>query len=235
MPSPEKSEQTHESGRTVRRRRRTFQEWYREVENDAVWSLVFGILSLLCFFTVWLIPLPIAGLALGIRARRKIRKAPDVRIGDAYAKAGIWMSLVFGLVGSSWVIYDYLANAPPGYELINFAELQPAPDDPYQRIPEKAKQLGDENKKVFVWGYMVPTDRRTRIKNFILVGSISHCKFCQQGLKPTQMIEVELMHDLELDYSTQKIGVGGKFYVHPEPTESQFGGVAYKIEADVVR
>lgn len=220
---------------TAARRRRTLQQWYRAVENEAVLSLVLGLFSILCFFTVWLVPIPIAGVVLGIRARRKIRKAPEARIGDGYARAGIWLSAVLGLCGSSWVTYSILSDAPPGYELINFAELQPDPNDPYQTVPEKAKQLEEQGKKVFVWGHMVAGERRTGIQKFILVESIAHCKFCQAGLAPTQMIEVELTKGLELDYSTQLIGVGGKFVANPDSLEQQFGGVAYRIEADVIR
>lgn len=217
-----------------RRRRIGFQPGsdYQLIQAQAVLSLIFGVLSILCFLTVYVFWIPLAGLAFGYVARKEIAKAPKERLGLGMAKTGMLLSLVLGLVGSSWVMYGYLAAAPPGYKLISFGELQPDPNEK-KLIPDFAREL--EDKKVFVWGYMVPGEKQYGITDFVLVGQLSHCQFCQSQLLPTQMIEVHLTHGLRLDYTTKKVGVGGVFTANPDVLKQQYGGIVYRIEADVVR
>lgn len=205
---------------------------YKVIQAQAVLSLLFGVLSILCFLTVYLFWLPIAGLVFGQIARKEIAKSPKERLGLGMAKTGMVLSLAFGVLGCGWVLYTYLAEAPPGYRLVTFADLQPDPSEP-KLIPQRAKEL--EEKKVFVWGHMVPGEKQYGITNFVLVEQVAHCQFCQSQLRPTQMIEVELTHGIRLDYTTKKIGVGGIFSANPDALKQQFGGIVYRIEADVVR
>lgn len=205
---------------------------YKVIQAQAVLSLIFGVLSILCFLTVYLVWVAVAGVVLGWIARKEIAKSPKERLGLGMAKAGMLMSLVFGVLGCSWVMYCYLAEAPPGYRLITFADLQPDPREP-KLIPQSARNL--EEKKVWVWGYMVPGEKQYGITDFVLVEQISHCQFCQSQLRPTQMIEVHLTHGIRLDYTTKKIGVGGVFTSNPDALKQQFGGIVYRIEADQVR
>jgi len=205
---------------------------YQIIQAQAVLSLLFGVLSILCFLTVYVFWIPLAGLGFGWVARKEIAKAPKERLGLGMAKTGMLLSLVFGITGCTWVMYWFLAAAPPGYKLITFAELQPNPDEP-KLIPQFARDL--EGKKVFIWGYMIPGEKQYGITDFVMVGQVSHCQFCQAQLLPTQMIEVHLTHGIKLDYTTKKIGVGGVFTCSPDALKQQFGGIVYRIEADVVR
>ncbi|MCC5952006.1 MAG: DUF4190 domain-containing protein [Acidimicrobiia bacterium] len=64
----------------------------RQTNNQAVWSLVLGILSVVtCPLTA------VAGLPLGVSARRQIRDSQGTQDGDGLALAGIITSIV-GLV-----------------------------------------------------------------------------------------------------------------------------------------
>lgn len=205
---------------------------YQVIQAQAVLSLVFGVLSILCFLTVYVFWIPLAGLALGWVARKEIAKAPKERLGLGMAKTGMLLSLVLGTTGCTWVMYWFLAAAPPGYKLITFADLQPDPSEP-KLIPQFARDL--EDKKVFVWGHMIAGEKQYGITDFVLVGQMAHCQFCQSKLLPTQMIEVHLTHGIKLDYTTKRIGVGGVFTCNPDALKQQFGGIVYRIEADVVR
>lgn len=147
---------------------------YKVIQAQAVLSLVLGVLSIFCFFTVYLFWIPLGGLIFGWIARKEIAKSPKERLGLGMAQTGMILSLVFGVLGCGWVMYTYLAEAPPGYKLITFAELQPDPNEP-KLIPQFARDL--EEKKVFVWGYMVPGEKQYGITDFVLVEQLSHCQF----------------------------------------------------------
>lgn len=205
---------------------------YQAVQPHAVVSLILGILSVICFLTVYAVFIPIAGVAFGLVARREILRMPKERLGLGMAKTGVLFSLVFGLSGTGWVMYSFLAAAPPGYRLITFAELQPEPGS-RKPIAQQAEDL--EGKKVFLYGHMVAGEKAFGITDFVLVADVAHCNFCQGQLKPTQMVEIHLKNGLKLDYSTKRIGVGGVFTAQPDVLNQQFGGMIYRIEADVVR
>ncbi|MGQ9606868.1 MAG: DUF4190 domain-containing protein [Thermogutta sp.] len=205
---------------------------YQAVQPHAVVSLILGILSVICFLTVYAVFIPIAGVAFGLVARREILRMPKERLGLGLAKAGVLFSLVFGLSGTGWVMYSFLAAAPPGYRLISFADLQP---ESGSRSPISQQAEAMEGKKVFLYGHMVAGERAFGITNFVLVADLPHCNFCRGQLKPTQMVEVHLKNGLKLDYSTKRIGVGGVFSAQPDVLNQQFGGMIYRIEADVVR
>lgn len=205
---------------------------YQAVQPHAVVSLILGILSVICFLTVYAVFIPIAGVAFGLVARREILRMPKERLGLGMAKTGVLFSLVFGLSGTGWVMYSFLAAAPPGYRLISFADLQP---ESGSRSPISQQAEAMEGKKVFLYGHMVAGEKAFGITDFVLVADVAHCNFCQGQLKPTQMVEVHLKNGLKLDYSTKRIGVGGVFTAQPDVLNQQFGGMIYRIEADVVR
>ncbi len=205
---------------------------YRSIQPHAVISLILGILSIICFLTLYAIIIPIAGVAFGWVARREIRRLPKERLGMGVAKTGMLLSLVFGLSGSGWVTYSFLAASPPGYRLITFADLQPSPND---RSPISKTSQDLEGKKVFLYGHMAAGEKAFGVTDFVMLAELAHCQFCQGRLKPTQMVEVHLKNGLKLDYSTKRIGIGGVFTAQPDVLNQQFGGMVYHIDADVVR
>jgi hypothetical protein len=70
---------------------------YRAISAMAVTSLLFGVLSILCFADSWFLVAAVAAIVTGALATRKIQRLPDVLTGRALAQAGIGMGLVFGL------------------------------------------------------------------------------------------------------------------------------------------
>src|SRR5688572_4070910 len=73
---------------------------YRPLSVTAVASVVFGVLSTLIFFAgrdsfesaLMLTPLPLLGLALGLRARSHMRANPDQFSGGRLANVGAALS-----------------------------------------------------------------------------------------------------------------------------------------------
>lgn len=203
---------------------------YKAVSGLGVGSLVFGVLSLLVALDWWMFFLPIIGLVLGIYSLRRIRRAPDEFTGQKLAWMGIGLSVVFWMVGYGWLTYQFFNVAPPGYLLVDFADLQLGPGEKNKRFPEKAYDF--DKRRVYIRGYMYPGQQNTGIRRFLLINDPGACSFCAPKPKATQLIHIDLTKaQLKTSYTTYPIGVGGEFKLHTEPKE----GVFYEIEADCLR
>jgi len=202
---------------------------YRAVNLPAVLSLICGIFSVLAALHWGLGVIPLAGILLGWRGLRQIRKAPDDYIGRPVALAGLWLSAVFWSLGYGWLALAYFQEVPDGYQRINYEMLQPDSGSPGAAIPSAA--VGLQGKKVYVKAYMAPTRQQVGLKEFIACPAIANCAFCTPDPKPTEMIRVRMQGDLTARYTTHAIGIGGVFRIDPEMT----GGVPYVLEADYLR
>ena len=198
---------------------------YRAVDPLAVLSVIVGGLSILTVLGWWLAAIPMVGIWLGLRSWQRISDAPDVLIGLWLAKLGIWLSAVLWLAGYGWLTFAEVSEVPFGYQQIKYETLQP---DSAHPIPQTALDMND--KKVFVKGFMQPRRQQTHIKEFILCPS-SGCQCNTSDPKPTEMIRVILVGDMETNYTTHQIGVAGRFLVDPDDPS----GVPYGIEAKILR
>jgi hypothetical protein len=213
---------------------------YRSLNVTAILSLIIGIFSILAMFgwVFWVIP--VFSIYLAVRALKHIRYASEEYTGEGFARAAIAVAIVLWLSGMYIQHYIQVHTVPSGYKPITFANLQPNPDQPGEVIPPAAYELepSDNNpdKRVFIMeGYIYPGRRSINIKEFILVPSISHCNYCQQQLKSTDMINVKLTGDLTVDYSSRPIKVGGKLHIDREQAVNPFGGLPYQLEGDYVQ
>ena len=89
--------------------------------------------------------------------------------------AGIVLAVIFWGVGAGRQFYIYATEVPEGYERISYADLQPQPDEPPDRVPPDAKAL--DGKKVFIKGYVYPGQRQYGITQFLLVRDQGSCCF----------------------------------------------------------
>ena len=206
---------------------------YRPLCGLAVGSLVFGLLSGLTGLHWGLGVIPPIGILLGIIALRRIRQSPEEMIGFELAWAGIGLSVLLWIAGYSLQTYLYYTQAPPGYFPIPYSLLQPDPNVPGQIVPPTAYE--QEDKRVFIKGYMTPGRQQWGIKSFILCRDNGVCSYCNPKPEPTDLIEVTLIHGLEAEYTTHLIGVGGEFKVNPDVGKPGFRGMIYQMEADVLR
>ena len=72
---------------------------YRAISRGAVFSVLFGLMSLACFASPWsFAAFPILAIVTGVLATRRIRRFPDILTGEKLAQAGITMGLCFGLM-----------------------------------------------------------------------------------------------------------------------------------------
>ena len=115
---------------------------YRALSTAAVASLVLGVMSIVAFLDWWLALIPIVGITLGIVGLRKIRRQPQEYTGRGVAIAGMLLGLLFWFGGFGRLAYIRATEVPPGYERVDYSQLQPQPDDPPNSIPPEAKALG---------------------------------------------------------------------------------------------
>ncbi len=161
-------------------------------------------------------------------ALRRILRAPEELSGMVPATLGMGLGILVGVSASIFQVWYYYHNAPPGYEVVEFDSL--GFDKKGKVRPEI---LALDGKKVYITGYMYPTDRHAGIESFQLVRLLAHCKFCSPGTNPADMIAVNLENGMTVSYRANKIvGVGGILYVDPN---FKPGEIPYSIEADVFR
>lgn len=201
---------------------------YKEINTLAVISIVAAVVSALGFFFKPFILLAAVGFILGYLAFRRILRASEEQGGMVLATAGMGLAFLIGVSASIFQVWYYYHNAPPGYEVVEFDSM--GFDKKGKVRPEI---LALDGKKVYITGYMYPTDRHSGIESFQLVRLLAHCKFCSPGTNPADMIAVDLENGMTVSYRANKIvGVGGILYIDPN---FKPGEIPYSMEADVFR
>lgn len=202
---------------------------YKQMGTLAICSLVAGLFSILAFFWLSFLPISILGVVLGVLALRKILNAPEEVTGLALTSTGIAVSVLVGVSASCWQVWLFYHSAPSGYQVVSFDSM--AIDPKTGKIPDTILALN--NRKVFIQGYMYPTNRQSGIEDFTMVRTLAHCKFCSPGTNPADMIAVELEKGMAVNYRANKpVNVGGVLYIDPN---FQAGEIPYSIEANVFR
>ena len=212
---------------------------YRVVNPLAVTSLVLSVLTFLTMFSWFFFFIPVAAIIFGWAALSKMARFPGQYTGGKLAVAGIITAIGLWIFGTVFMVFIAGAEVPLGYTKITFTQMQPDPDTPGEIIPPDAFDLqfdetSMDKKRVFIKGYIFPGRQTIGLKNFILVPSQMHCKFCSRQLKSTEMISVSLEGDLQTNYSTNLMRVGGKLHIDKAEAAKPLGGLPYRIEADYI-
>ena len=74
-----------------------------------------------------LVAVPVAGLVLATVAWLKVRRHADELTGAGLAMTGFALSLLFLVVGPSWLTYVYLTEVPDGYAADSYARVAARP------------------------------------------------------------------------------------------------------------
>ena len=203
---------------------------YRAVCTAAVVSLLFGFVSFVAFLLPQLLILPLLGTVISISALARIKNRPRELTGKSFALVGLVMCSTIFTSGLVSHIVIFATEVPDGYQRISFYDLQPDKES-LQPIPPSAVEL--DGKRIFVKGYVFPGDKRTDLKQFILVPDMGTCCFGGQPAL-TDMIEVSFKDPLlRADFSYRKRRLGGIFHVDTtiKPI-SGLQGVYYQLQAD---
>ncbi len=213
---------------------------YRTVNPFAVTSLALGVLSFLTMFSWFLFFIPIIAIVCGWIALGQMTRRPGQYTGNKLAIVGILSAVALWTCGAAYVVFVAGAEVPIGYTRVTFTQMQPNPDNKGEVVPQDILDLqfdetAMEKKRIFIKGYLYPGRQTIGLRQFMLVPSQSHCKFCSSLLKSTQMISVKLEGDLQINYRTQLVHVGGKLSVDKAEAAKPLGGSPYLINADYVR
>ncbi len=203
---------------------------YRPMSPMAVISLICAGLSVIAAIIVgdigpWMFAVvPVLGVIFGLYGTYATRRY-DMR-GRGLALAGLSLSAACLVGGEALSAYLTAVEVPPGAVRISYEELQPKEGE---SLASTAQAL--DGKKVFIKGYVYPTDQMTGIKSFLLCRDKGQCCFGGQP-KPTDTIQVSLEGDLALNYDQNLHAVAGVFRV---AKGGMPGGAPYLLTADVLR
>jgi hypothetical protein len=202
---------------------------YRAISLWTVLSLACGIASVAMIFGWLAAVLPLAAVYFGLRALGQIERLPEEYTGKRLAQVGLGLGAGLGIVLGGWLIFGG-SEVPHGYKILNYADLEPDPNNKKELVPSGALELSDKKTKVYVRGYMLSGRRLARLTEFSIVRTNDQCSFVQKTNRPTDLIRVELTGDRTIDFTTYQIGVGGIFHVDPECPN----GTPYSIKADYI-
>ena len=208
---------------------------YQSVSKSAVACFVFAILSvLLAFLSELFVLFPIMGLMFGFAAFSGFRKFPGELVGQGIARAGFWLSTLCLFASIGFHAYVYATEVPPDHQRISFRDLKPKKKAKYP-FAEKAMEL--DGKKVFLKGYVRPSDKQRGLKKFILVGDFGDCCF---GGNPdiTEVVAISIVSDDTVDYSLRKRKIAGEFRLHKQQQrvdEKDLPSIYYEIIADHIQ
>ncbi|MDR1384262.1 MAG: hypothetical protein LBJ67_10555 [Planctomycetaceae bacterium] len=202
---------------------------YLEINGAALVSILLGLIGVAVFFTLQAIVIPIIGLLIGLWALYRHLDSPKEVGGFYLAIAGISISIATAFGGTGYTLWNYFFSVPRGYTVVDFAEMKLTKDG---KIQNKIAELGRQNKKVFLKGYMYQDRMRSGLVHFVLVRTVAHCKFCSPFQNPADMIDVSIVNGQKVNYRTAAVHVGGTLFVNENFTH---GEMPYHIEADVFR
>ncbi len=215
---------------------------YRAISKTAVLSLVFAIFAFAVVTLVFVAPevammsgtIAIFGCLFGGYALYNINRYPDELLGAKPAKIGFIGSIVL-LIGSfGFWGYVYSTEVPKDHQRISFSMLKPD-----KRKQEKFAAVAEEldGKKVFIKGFVRPSDRKTGLEKFLLVGDFGDCCFGGNP-KITDVVAIDLENGLTADYSFRVRRIAGTFRLNRDRRPVNEDGVpqvVYSIEADYIK
>ncbi len=70
---------------------------YRAISPSAVFSMILGLVSIFCYADLWFLTVAIGAIVVGLLARRRINRYPEILTGTGLTTVGIALGLVFGL------------------------------------------------------------------------------------------------------------------------------------------
>jgi hypothetical protein len=200
---------------------------YKPICPTAILSLLFGLAAVIAAFTTpdvgWAFAaVPAIGFILGNRALWSIRRYDMT--GKPAARIGVVLSTLALFAGAAYYSYYLRTEVPPEYVRVDYEVLQNGGAEGVAKSVE-----GLNGKKVYLKGYMYPTNQNTGIKRFVLCRDNGTCCF---GGKPklTDMVEVKLKDPLTSDLTSSLRGVGGTFRVANEKAPGELGTIIYHLD-----
>ncbi len=207
---------------------------YRSISKAAVLSIVFSVLGVLAFLGTAFLILPLLGVGFGLAGLVNVKKYPLELIGKKPAVVGTILCMVCLVWAASTHIYIFYTEVPEGYQRISFYDLKP---NTLTQLKYSEKARDFDGMKVFIRGYVRPSDKKRDLTEFIMVGDWGACCF---GGNPemTDVVAVSIKTDDTVDYGLGVRKIGGTFRLNRRPRlngNDEVPQIVYEIEADHVR
>jgi hypothetical protein len=200
---------------------------YKPICPTAILSLLIGLAAVVAAFTTpdvgWsFAAVPVIGFWLSLRALKSIRRYD--MMGRPAAMIGGTLSTLALFCGAGYYSYYLKTEVPPEYLRVDYEVLQ---NGSPEGVAKPVQELN--GKKVYIKGYMYPTNQNTDIKRFVLCRDNGTCCF---GGKPklTDMVEVKLKDPLTSTLTSSLRGVGGTFRVANEKAPGELGTIIYHLD-----
>jgi hypothetical protein len=203
---------------------------YRAVSILAVVAFVLSLFTPLMLLSNWFMIFPLFGAICGIFGLYNILTCPFDYTGRGFALGGIVFSFLLGIAAAGWGVWHYYFSVPYGYTEVQFLELRR--DEQTKKLPEHILKIAQEQRKIYIKGYMYPGRQLSGISDFTLVRTQEHCKFCAPEQNPFDMITIHCTGDLRAQFRTKIVHVGGTLLVNED---FRYGELPYHIEADLFR
>ncbi len=203
---------------------------YRAVSALAVVGLLFSLFTPLMLLSNWFVLCPMIGVLCGLIGLYQVLSSPFDYTGRYFAVAGVILSLLLGLAAGGWSIWRYYFSIPEGYTVVHFLELRPDPET--KQFSPRITKLAKDKEKIYIRGFMFPGRQMAGIKDFTLVRTVEHCKFCSPEQNPFDMIYIHMVGEMEVRYRRTAVHVGGILHLNEH---FRYGEIPYLIEADCFR
>jgi hypothetical protein len=207
---------------------------YQSICKPALLCFLTAIFSLGALLSESLIILPILGLVLFAFAVRSFRRFPQELVGRKLMVIGGIANALLLVSSAAWHIYCFNTEVPPDHQRIRFSYLKP---EKGRRVAYSTRAEELDGQRVFIKGYVRPSDRKLDLQEFILVGDFGQCCFGGNP-KIDEVIEVSFQNDLRIDYGWGLRHIGGIFRLNKDTkrtSDKEVPKALYTIEADYLR
>lgn len=186
---------------------------YRPMSLLAVLVLVFGLLSTVLMFMWFTLILPFFNIFFGAFTVLRISRSRGEYSGTKLAYAGTVLSVVALAGGIYYQIHMFQTEIPKGgFQRISFTVDV---SEKFKRVQQgdlkSAEEIqGMEGQKVFLKGFMYPTEQQEGLRSFLLVKDSGQCCF---GGKPAleDMITVYMTGTKTAKFYSGRVSVAGTF------------------------
>jgi hypothetical protein len=204
---------------------------YRPVPLMAVTGFVLALLSVLSVVVWPVIPVAIVAAVVSGFAWWTIIRSEGAYSGQWLALAGFILPICCAIGGVMYQSYLYANEVPEGYRRVSFSQEISAKGfitDRGTQLPHP-DVLALDGQKVFLKGYIYPTNNPYGLTKFLLLKDNGQCCF---GGKPALQDRLTVsLQGFTFDHTYHKVSVAGTFRLNPNFSGGELDSL-YELEAE---
>jgi hypothetical protein len=187
---------------------------YRPIPMSAMVGGVLAVVSVASLLAWLAIPVAVVAAVICLISAIRIMRSQGEFAGKWLAVGGLAFSITMGVAGVLLTMHRYKNELPPGFERKSFARdisaqgvgVQEVGGRARLMIPESVQAL--EGKRLYLKGFMYPTERQYQLTSFILCKDNAQCCF---GGEPAlqDMIGVVMQGSNTATHDPSLTGVAG--------------------------